>query len=169
LSVKVAIVFQWMREDPFMKMPIRKILISLEVIALVCSFHGVVGAQSQNEVIAQLTSPKQKSQKVVLHRAVMCESVQDLKPVNEGIAFPVSVRQVSCFTSFKPILEETAVYHRWFYRDELSTQIQLKLYPPEWNTYSSMQLRDTDKGPWRVEIADRNGFVFQILRFSITD
>jgi hypothetical protein len=30
-------------------------------------------------------------------------------------------------------------------------------------------LRETDKGPWRVEISDQNGRVFSTLRFSITD
>jgi len=38
-----------------------------------------------------------------------------------------------------------------------------------WSTYSQIQLRETDKGPWRVEISDQNGKVFDVLRFSITD
>jgi hypothetical protein len=32
-----------------------------------------------------------------------------------------------------------------------------------------MHLRKNDKGPWRVEITDEQGNIFQILRFSITD
>lgn len=118
----------------------------------------------------QIPTPEQQPpQKLTLSRAVMCEGVQDTKPVNIAIAFPVSIGQVCCFTTFDHIPEAITIYHRWFHRDELSTQIRLKLYPPQWSTYSLIQLRDTDKGPWRVEITDHNGMILDILRFSITD
>jgi hypothetical protein len=32
-----------------------------------------------------------------------------------------------------------------------------------------VELRDADKGPWRVEISDEKGIIFHMLRFSITD
>ena len=31
------------------------------------------------------------------------------------------------------------------------------------------QLREADRGTWRVEITDKEGNIFKILRFSITD
>ena len=74
-----------------------------------------------------------------------------------------------CFTSFDPVPQPALIYHRWFHRDELSTQTRLRVYPPKWATYSVIQLRETDKGPWRVEITDQNGRVFNVLRFSIVD
>jgi len=99
----------------------------------------------------------------------MCEKVESLAPVRPAVAFSASVGQVYCFTSFDPVSQPTLIYHRWFHRDELSTQTRLRLYPPRWATYSVIQLRETDKGPWRVEITDQNGRVFDTLRFSITD
>jgi hypothetical protein len=53
--------------------------------------------------------------------------------------------------------------------DELSAKIKLTLNPPRWATRSSIQLRETDKGPWRVEIVDAEDKVLYTLRFSITD
>ena len=107
--------------------------------------------------------------KLGLKQAIMCERVENLVPVRSGLAFSVATGQVCCFTSFDPVSQPTVVYHRWFRRDELSTQTRLRLYPPKWSTYSVIQLRETDKGPWRVEIIDQNGRIFDVLRFSITD
>jgi len=104
-----------------------------------------------------------------LTRAVMCEDIQDLKPSNPAVVFSVSARQVFCYTAFDPVSEVGSIFHRWVHRDRATTQIQLKLYPPRWSTYSSIQLRDNDKGPWRVEIVDEKGEIFRTLRFSIVD
>ena len=104
-----------------------------------------------------------------MDRAVMCEEVKDLTPQNPAVVFSIKIGKVSCFTSFDPVPEKTFVYHKWFHRDDLSTTKRLTLQPPRWGTYSSIQLRETDKGPWRVEISDQKGHLLRILRFSITD
>jgi hypothetical protein len=130
-------------------------------------FPSVSLAQEQ---VQQPASPgPENAPKLALKQAIMCERVENLVPVRTGLAFPVSTGQVCCFTSFDPVSQPTVIYHRWFRRDELSTQTRLRLYPPKWSTYSVIQLRETDKGPWRVEIIDQNGRVFDVLRFSITD
>ncbi|MDR3553460.1 MAG: DUF2914 domain-containing protein [Syntrophobacteraceae bacterium] len=106
---------------------------------------------------------------LLLKKAVMCQRVENLTPISPGAVFSVSSGQVCCYTSFDPVPRHTVVYHRWYHRDELSTQTRLRLYPKKWSTYSVIQLRETDKGPWRVEVVDQNGHVFDVLRFSITD
>lgn len=108
-------------------------------------------------------------QKLRLAQAVMGEKVENLLPVKPAIAFSVGIGQVYCFTAFDPVPQPTVIFHRWYHRDELSTQTRLRLYPPKWSTYSVIQLRETDKGPWRVEISDQEGHVYNVLRFSITD
>lgn len=104
-----------------------------------------------------------------LVNAVMCEDVVNREPLNVAAVFSISGGKVSCFTLFDPVTERTAIYHNWYYRDELSTKIKLLVNPPRWATYSTIQLREADKGPWRVEITDADGKVLQTLRFSITD
>ncbi len=109
--------------------------------------------------------------KLALDRAVMCEEVKekDKTPINQAIVFPIKIGKVSCFSMFDPVPEKTFIYHKWFHKDIPSTNKRLTLQPPRWATYSSIQLRETDKGPWRVEISDRKGNLLYILRFSIID
>ena len=104
-----------------------------------------------------------------MDRAIMCEEVKDLVPQNPAVVFSIKIGKVSCFTSFDPVPEKTFIYHNWFHRDDPSTKKRLTLQPPRWATYSTIQLRETDKGPWRVEISDQQGNILGILRFSITD
>ena len=126
-------------------------------------------AFAQKDEPAQQQAPAETGQKLALTQAIMCERVENLVPIRDGLSFSVSAGQVCCYTSFEPVTQPTVIYHRWFRRDELSTQTRLRLYSPKWSTYSVIQLRETDKGPWRVEILDQNGHVFDVIRFSITD
>jgi hypothetical protein len=106
---------------------------------------------------------------LTLAQAVMCEEIRDNAPYNQGVVFSMANERVCCFTMFDPVPERTFIYHRWFCRDRLITSIKLSLQPPRWSTVSRIQLREADKGPWRVEITDQTGRVFGKLRFSITD
>lgn len=109
------------------------------------------------------------SKELKLVHAIMCEEVKDLTPQNRAVVFSIKIGKVSCFTSFDPVPEKMFIYHKWFHKDHPSTNKRLTLQPPRWATYSSIQLRETDKGPWRVEISDENGNLLHILRFSIID
>jgi hypothetical protein len=104
-----------------------------------------------------------------LIRAVMCEGTKDYVAQNPAVVFSVVIGRVLCFTDFDPVPEKTIIYHNWFFRDRLITKIGLSLQPPRWSTFSSIQLREADKGPWRVIVTDQEGQVYQELRFSITD
>jgi len=118
---------------------------------------------------AKRAQPEDKPKQLTLSLATMCEGVDGLSPVNRAVAFSVGMGKVNCFTVFNPVPEPTQIYHRWYHRGELSTQIRLRVNTPRWATYSLIQLRETDKGPWRVEITDSNNKVLGVLRFSITD
>ena len=106
---------------------------------------------------------------IVLVQAEMCEDIQELTPQNMTSVFSIERRKAVCFTSFDPVPFETEIYHYWFHRDRPSARIKLALQPPRWSTYSSIQLRAEDLGPWRVEVTDAKGRIFRILRFSITE
>jgi hypothetical protein len=110
-----------------------------------------------------------KTGTLTLVQAAMCEEVRNRSPHNPGIVFTSTLGKVICFTDFDPVLEKTFVYHKYYFMDELSAKIKLTLNPPRWATRSSIQLRETDKGPWRVEIVDAEDKVLYTLRFSITD
>jgi len=107
--------------------------------------------------------------KLTLTTAVMCEDVLERQPIYEGVVFSIGTGRVVCYTLFDPVPEKTFITHNWYNRDNLSTKIKLPLQPPRWTTYSAIQLRESDKGPWRVEITDSDGQILQILRFSVTE
>jgi hypothetical protein len=106
---------------------------------------------------------------LILTKAVMCEAIKTLEPFNTAVAFPISVGKISCFTTFIGIGSATHALHKWYRRDILMTTKRLTLKPPNWSTYSSIQLREADKGPWRVEILSADNRLLKTLRFSVTD
>jgi hypothetical protein len=109
------------------------------------------------------------SKKLTLVYAAMCKEIKDYTAVDPAIVFSTGIAKVSCFTIFDPVPEEMYVFHKWYNRDKISTNQRLLLKPPRWSTFSTIQLRETDKGPWRVEVIDKKGNILQVLRFSITD
>lgn len=109
------------------------------------------------------------SEEPTLIKAVMCESIQKLTPANEAIVFSIDLGRVSCFTEFDPVPKQTVIYHKWHRKGRLIAVKQLTINPPRWASFSSIQLRETDKGPWLVDITDKNDKLLYTLRFSITD
>ena len=106
---------------------------------------------------------------MVLGHAVMCESIDNFKPRNPAIVFSIDLGKVFCFTSFTHIKKTTYIYHKWFYWNRLVSKKRLTLKPPQWSTISSMELRMADRGPWYVEITDKDDTLLERLRFSISD
>ena len=121
-------------------------------------------AQNQNN-----PSSTEVSKQVTLAQAVMCEGIKELTPQNEAIAFPLARGEIYCFTLFDPVPEQAFIHHYWFFRDEPRRKVRLTLKTPRWSTFSRIQLREADRGPWRVEVADSEGNILRVLRFSITD
>ncbi|MDA3916777.1 MAG: DUF2914 domain-containing protein [Deltaproteobacteria bacterium] len=107
--------------------------------------------------------------RIKLVQATMCESIENFKPVNPGVVFSISLGEVFCFSNFDPVLEKTHVFHQWYKKDKLIFTMRLILSPPKWSSFSRIQIRDADKGPWRVEIHNADGTILQTLRFSMAD
>jgi hypothetical protein len=125
-----------------------------------------LAAQSQSDTNDTVEAP---AANIKLVKAVMSEDLQEQIPQNSTTVFSIERRKAICFTSFDPVPEKIEIYHHWFHRDRPSANIKLTLNPPRWSTYSSIQFRVEDIGPWRVEITDSKGRIFHILRFSITE
>jgi hypothetical protein len=135
--------------------------------AVACSAaFGVFDAAAQSP---PRSAPGPGPMRLSLVQALVCEDMKDGIPFNTAVAFSISTGKIYCYTLFDQIAEDTVVYHHWFFRDKPSARIRLSLKQPRWSTYSSIQLREADKGPWRVEISDAGGRVLKTLRFSVTD
>jgi len=116
-----------------------------------------------------LTAESQSDSPIALVEAVLCEDIQEFVPLNRTTVFSIERRTAFCFTAFDPVPQKAVIYHHWFHRDTPSARIKLTLKPPRWSSYSSIQLRVEDIGPWRVEITDAQGNIFHVLRFSVTE
>ena len=112
---------------------------------------------------------KEDPPKMVLEEAVVCGGIENFRPVDSAVVFSVSLGEVYCYSSFDPVRETTQIYHKWFKRDKLIFTMRLTLSPPKWSSFSRIQIRDADKGPWRVEIQDEKAHILKTLRFSMAD
>jgi hypothetical protein len=115
------------------------------------------------------SAPAQAAAVPRLSGAVICETLENFKPLNVSVVFSVQTGSVMCFTAFDRVPAQTSIFHDWIRHDKLIFRKKLILKPPSWASVSSIQLREADKGPWRVEIRDVDGNLLRILRFSITD
>jgi len=127
------------------------------------NIHGADG-DDQGQPVAT-----KKPHGLTLAKAVICESIENLEPKNETIIFSAERKGAICFTAFDPVPEKTVIYHNWFKRDQPDAKVKLTLKPPKWSCFSKIRIRDTDVGPWRVEITNSHGKIFQTLRFSVTE
>jgi len=106
---------------------------------------------------------------IILGQAVICESIENYKPINSAVVFSIARGEVFCFSEFDTVRVKTHIFHKWFKQDKLIFTMRLTLTPPKWSSFSKIQLRDEDRGPWRVEIHDPDGTILKTLRFSISD
>ena len=127
----------------------------------------VIGMMAAPGALRGQEAPDPK--KLALGKAVMCESIKEYAPVNTAVVFSIERGRISCFTEFDPVPQKTYIHHKWYRRDSLVTVKRLTINPPRWSSFTSVQLRDADRGPWRVEITDADDTLLRTLRFSITD
>jgi hypothetical protein len=141
-------------------------ILHLLLLTVIIGFLFPFSAKSQS---GDTGASKSSAGKIILVQAVICEDLRELIPQNPTTVFSIERRKAICFTSFDPVSEKTIIYHQWVHRDRTSAKIKLTLKPPRWSTYSSIQFREEDIGPWRVEITDSQGQILDVLRFSITE
>ena len=133
-------------------------------ICLVLCFSSQALAQDQEEVL-----PVEPPQELTLIQAVMCEGLRGIVPLNAAEVFSIRREKVHCFFDFDPVPEKTSIRVSWYLRDVRRLNRRYTLKPPKWSVVDGIELRDADKGPWRVEVRDADGNILETLRFSITD
>jgi len=130
---------------------------------------GSPAPPTATEQAAPQKAPTAVADGLVLETAVMCERIEKFDPVNPAVVFSINTERIICYNLFDPVPDQTYIFHKWYRRDTLSKRTRLTLKPPRWATFSSILLREGDKGPWRVEITDEKDRILHVLRFSITD
>lgn len=144
-----------------------KIQKTLKIVALLLTAVLPALAVGQSPVEEQLVTVEIK--KLALGSTSTCELVKNAAPENKAVVFSSTLQKVYCYTNFTSVPEKMFTYHNWYLRDKLKASIKLVLRPTSWSTYSAMELRSSDRGPWRVEVTDEEGNILKTLRFSIID
>lgn len=147
-------------------MPGRYLFLFLLVCMLV---SAPVFSQAKDTSTSQPKNSDKMTPQLTLRRATICERVKDCAPEKQAVVFSVTTGKIFCYTHFDPVPEKSDIFHNWYYKDKLITKQKLSLKPPRWSSYSAIQLRESDKGPWRVTITDQANNSLGVLRFSITD
>lgn len=142
-----------------MTSPLRTLIVCLFVLIM-----GAVPAQAQES-----KNGSTEAKRLVLVEAAMCEHAGENGACTKAVAFSTALGQVSCLTVFDQVEDKSFVFHSWYRQDVLTTKKRLAIKPPRWATASTMELREADKGPWRVEVSDASGRVLAVLRFSVVD
>jgi hypothetical protein len=104
-----------------------------------------------------------------LSSATVCEVISGGKPKYDAVVFSSSVKKIYCYTLFNDVKNEGFIYHVWFFRDKLISKVKLKVKPPIWATFSRIYIRESDIGPWRVDILDETGKIIDVIRFSVVE
>jgi hypothetical protein len=146
----------------------KKLWMTWSIVLLTSLLPARLMAVEETPATAQAPSTRPADQ-LHLSEAVICETLEAFKPLNPSVVFPVTAGSVMCFTAFDHVPEQTSIFHDWIRQDKLVFRKKLILKTPRWSSVSSIQLREADKGPWRVEVRDADGNYIHILRFSITD
>ena len=139
--------------------------ISCLVGVIIIAFLPVLAAGQEAPGQPAPAEPK----KLALGATATCENVLSGIPENKAVAFSIALKKVYCYTNFTSVPEKTFTFHNWYFRDNLKASIKLVLRPSRWSTYSAMELRSSDKGPWRVEVTDEEGNILKTQRFSIIE
>lgn len=119
--------------------------------------------------INNLNCYAQPTDEIKLVKAEICEDSKQGECIFPNKILPFSNNKVFCYTAFDSIGKPTFIYHKWYYRDEPMATFTLKLKPGYYASLSNIQIREKDKGPWKVEIVDSNNKILMVLRFSIVD
>ncbi len=132
-------------------------------------FAGILLLNFTAGVHAEESSTRGGFDEAVMVEAVMCEAIENFKAAQPAAAFSIALGEVFCFSNFDPVFEKTYIFHKWYKKDKLIFTMRLTLSPPKWSSFSRIQIRDADKGPWRVEIRSLNNTLLKTLRFSMVD
>jgi len=120
-------------------------------------------------MILLICAPSVRAANLNVDKAFICEEIANREPSKKAAVFRNGIERIYCFTVLDKVHDNSVIYHNWYKRDRLSSKIKLNVKSPKWATFSSIQLRDYDNGPWRVDITDVDGNILKVVRFSILD
>lgn len=83
-------------------------------------------------------------------------------------SFAPTVGELYAFSRVVGAMENTHVYHRWYYGDQLMAEVSLPVRSGNWRTWSSKKIMPQWIGRWRVDVVAEDGSVIESLTFVVS-
>jgi len=128
------------------------------------SLEGQVESQASQTANATL---QQEIARMTVAEMNFCYDVQNRQPVGINDTFPDTVGSVYCFTRITGAEGEASVQHIWYYEQEVA-RVDLRVASPDWRTWSSKRILESQDGWWTVDVVDGQGNVLASKDFFIS-
>ncbi len=103
-------------------------------------------------------------------RAYVCKGIDQREPTEAGKSFipeDDGLVRLCCFSEVSGAARPDTVLHLWYWGDREMARVALPVKSFRWRTWSKKKILDEWRGEWRIDIADRDGFVMASLDFSV--
>lgn len=104
---------------------------------------------------------------VIIEDWAIATSIENCIPQRTAQSFPATVGKLYCFTKVVGAKTETSITHIWYYQDKKMAEVFLPVRSLYWRTWSSKKIIPQWKGPWRVEVASKDGTLLKTITFTI--
>ena len=120
----------------------------------------------QNTVASE---PKPYVEKLVVIQAMACKKVKNNQPLYPGRRFPTDIGRVYCHTLLDNNSEKHSdIYHIWYMNGNLKAKVRIRVRDgKEIPAFSHREIKNTDKGTWKVEITDRDKKILDTVIFEV--
>ena len=120
----------------------------------------------QNTVASE---PKSYVEKLVIIQAMACKKVKNNQPLYPGRRFPTDIGRVYCHTLLDNNSEKHSdIYHIWYMNGNLKAKVRIRVRDgKEIPAFSHREIKNTDKGTWKVEITDRDKKILDTVIFEV--
>lgn len=93
-------------------------------------------------------------------RAIFTTEIDDREPVDQLSSIPAGVDRIYLFTDLRDFTGQRVV-HRWVYNNVVASEVGFNVGGPRWRTWSLKAIPATQRGEWRVDVIDGEGFIVE--------
>jgi hypothetical protein len=128
-------------------------------------------AEGSQAILSSTTAPledKAAGLPLTLKKASICTAIQDHMPVGVAEHFPWTTPRIFVWSLLGASDPPVKVHHRYYFEDELVSDVTLKVGSSYWRTWSFHTLSgQLHIGAWHVDITTEDGRVLRRLHFAI--
>ena len=108
-------------------------------------------------------------EKLVVIQTMACKKVKNNQPLYPGRRFPTDIGRVYCHTLFNNNSgKHSDIYHIWYMNGSLKAKVRIRVRDgKEIPAFSHREIKNSDKGTWKVEITDSDKKILDTVIFEV--